>query len=455
MWLITLWAALVPILALAFRQLEIRRDTFFLLVYVQTLIYVDVAPVLVTPDVNDATIGRYTWIQGWALLLFQIPLLFIYCVMIRRRRRALPNERVFRMSPSRLAVFIAGSSAFGVAYFIVAASYGLLYRRLSEELSIIQLSMSLFEFAIYRAFIELGPFLMAVQLLLLRTQTQMAPRLRLWAWAGLLATSALFMAYALINSRLAAVMTLATMYGIVNVTSQRTRRLSVRAILGTGVLLAGGLYAMRVVANVRLSSGSGGSIFALSNFLPVASREGQADDTLRWRLNGVDLISIIADNVEAQGPALGSAWAVPFVLSLDPIVRTPFTVAAKRANLTTAKSWLLLRYGGVSKTDYYSCMLSDAYGNFSIYGFLFAALILGVVLAIATAALQWSAAPASIVFAAFAITRALPFEQEFESLLFGWYKLVPFVLVALLVYPLRRRRDVAAKPAHEVQAENS
>jgi hypothetical protein len=42
------------------------------------------------------------------------------------------------------------------------------------------------------------------------------------------------------------------------------------------------------------------------------------------------------------------------------------------------------------------------------------------------------------VFAAFAITRALPFEQEFESILFGWYKLVPFVLFALAVYPLRR-----------------
>jgi hypothetical protein len=453
MWLVTLWAALVPILALAFGQLELRRDTFFLLVYLQTLAYVDVAPILVTSEVNAATIARYTWIQTWALLLFQIPLVIIYSIMIRRRRRALPSERVFRVSSGRLALFVLGSSVFGVAYLIVATSYGLLYRRIGEDLAVIQLSMNLVEFAIYRAFIELGPFLMSVQLLLLRTQSDMAPRLRVWAWTGFLLTSALFMAFALVNSRLVAVMTLATMYGILNVTSRRTRRLSVGAILGTGVLLAGGLYAMRVVANVRLSFGSGGSIFALRNFLPVASSEGQLDDTLRWRLNGVDLIAIIADNVEAQGPALGSAWAVPLVLSLDPIVRTPFTVAAKRANLTTAKSWLLLRYSGVSKTDYYSCMLSDVYGNFSIYGFLLPALMLGVVLAVATAALRWSAAPAAIVFAAFAITRVLPFEQEFESLLFGWYKLVPFVLVALLACPLRRRQDVAALPTYGIHPE--
>jgi len=43
-----------------------------------------------------------------------------------------------------------------------------------------------------------------------------------------------------------------------------------------------------------------------------------------------------------------------------------------------------------------------------------------------------------LLLAVFAMTRLLPFEQEFESLLFGWYKLIPFVLAVLLVYPLRR-----------------
>ena len=209
MWLITLWAALVPVIALALRRLELRRDTFFLLVYLQALVYVDVAPILATTDVNAATVDRYTWVQAWALVLFQIPLVVIYSLMIDRRRRKLPSDRVFRLSPTRLGVFIVGSSAFGIAYFVVATSYGLLYRRLGEDLSVIQLSMSLFEFAIYRAFIELGPFLMAVQLLLLRMQTDMSSRLRLWSWVGFALTSALFMAFALINSRLTAVMTLA------------------------------------------------------------------------------------------------------------------------------------------------------------------------------------------------------------------------------------------------------
>jgi Na+/proline symporter len=91
------------------------------------------------------------------------------------------------------------------------------------------------------------------------------------------------------------------------------------------------------------------------------------------------------------------------------------------------------------------------YGNFSIYGFLLPAVLLGIVLARATAALRWSASPAAIVFAAFAMTRVLPFEQEFGSLLFGWYKLVPFVLVALLFYPLRRPRTRTQAATLELQ----
>jgi len=344
MWIVTLWAVMIPVFALALHVLELRRDTFFLLVYVQTLAYLDIAPLFASSDVNVATQNRYGWIQAWALVLFQLPLILTYILVLRRRRRALPVERHFRISSWRLGIFIIGNGAFGVVYFIVAAKYGLLYRRLGEELSSTQLSMGIVEFGLYRAFTELGPFLMAVQLVLLRARTEMSPRLRAWGWVGLVMTTLLYMGYAMINTRLTALMTLAILYAIVNVTSDSRRRLGFATVLGTTLLAVGGLYALRVVTNVRLSFSNGAGILALQNFLPVASHEGQLDDTLRWRLNGVDLIAIIADNVEAQGPALGTAWAVPFVLSLDPIVRTPFTVEAKRANLTSAKTWLLLRY---------------------------------------------------------------------------------------------------------------
>ena len=450
MWMIALWAVLIPSAALVTGWLQARRDIFLLFVYGQSLIYINVAPILASQDVNSAMQTRYAWVQAWVLALFQLPLVVVYGLVLRRRKRVQPVERTFRVSARRLVILIAACVIHGVAYFVIAAKYGLLYRRLSDQLATIQLSMSLVEFALYRSFIELGPFLVAAQLLLLRAAAPMSPRLRLMAWSGVIVTAALFFGYAIVNTRLVAMVTIAILFGVVSVTT-RVRRISLIAVASTLIACVGGLYSIQVVNRVRSAFANGGSIFAVENFIPIGTGgDATPDDQYRWRLNGIDLIAMIADNVESQGPALGSAWVVPFVLSLDPIVRTPFSVDAKRAGFTTAKTWLMLRYAGVAKEDYYSCLLSDAYGNFTVYGFFLSAVIVGVVLAVATAALCWSPAPAALVFALFALTRILPFELGLESLLFGWFKLVPFVLAFLIIYPLRRipgRSPAAMTPA--------
>lgn len=451
MWMIALWAILIPLLAIAAGWLRPRRDVFLLLVYAQSIIYIDIAPTLASSDVNAAMQARYVWVQAFVLGLFQLPLILLYCATMRRRRRRYGDERTFDVSRWRLATFVVVCTLHGIAYFVIAAKYGLLYRRVADELPTIQLSMSLVELAIYRSFIELGPFLIAAQLVLLRTHPPMSRGVAWTSRAGLAITTLLFLAYAMVNSRLYSIMVIAMLLGVVSVTSSGERRLRPTTILAIMIAGLGCLYVIRVVNGVRASFASGRSLASLDNFLPFSSaRSSTPDDEYRWRLNGVDLIAMIADNVEAQGPAMGSAWAVPFILSLDPIVKTPFTTEAKRASLTTAKTWLLLRYAGVSKADYYSCMLSDAYGNFAVFGFLFAAAIVGVVLATATAALRWSSAPAALLFAIFALERILPFEQGLETILFGWLKLVPFVIAFLLIFPLRRSHHQTQALSFEV-----
>src|SRR5213075_2163803 len=131
------------------------------------------------------------------------------------------------------------------------------------ELSVIQLSMSIVEFALYRAFIELGPFLIAAQLILLRAPTDMSVQLRAWARVGLGLTTVLFLGYAIVNSRLYAIIALAIPYGIVNATSRPDRRLGLGMVAGTLMIAMGGLYVIRVVENVRLSIAGGEGVFAL------------------------------------------------------------------------------------------------------------------------------------------------------------------------------------------------
>lgn len=448
MFSIALGASLLVGGALALGKLTVRRDGFFLLFYVQSLLYLDIAPAIAAADVSTATQEQYVWIQGWAFVLFQLPLLIAYLFALRRRRDAArPANRSFRFSASRLQLLVAAIAALGIGYFVVAARNGLLYRRIGgEDLAAAQLQMSTPEFAIYRVFLELGLFLCASMLVVLRLPSDIRSASRTTARVGFIVAAGLWLGYALVNSRLTAALTIAALWSAMSVVESQPRRFSPRVLLGVPAMLFFAAYAMQIVSNIREAHSTGGAMFALENFIPTTPTQPQSDDELQWRMNGIDLIATISANVEAQGAAHGRAWAVPLILSLDPIVRTPFTIAAKRAALTTAKSWLLLEYGGVSKTDYYSCMLSDVYGNFSIYGFPIAGILLGVLLGLSTRALRWSSSPAAIIIALFVITRILPFEQEFETVLFGWYRLVPFVLLVIAIYPLRRRVKSSSDP---------
>jgi hypothetical protein len=319
----------------------------------------------------------------------------------------------------------------------VALSRNLLYRRLGHVgLAAAQLDLSIAEFAFYRTFMELAPFLAVLFPAALRLG-RATPGTRLLWRAGFAVVGSVYAVNVVVNSRLWAVLFGAAVYGVLTVTAARPRSVRPERAVFAVVAVLLGFYALRVSENVRGRIANGGSAFDPANLLPTAPPE-DGDLGVEWRLNGVDLMAMIADRVEAEGPALGRAWAVPLLVSLDPIVRTSLTEQLKRAALTTAKSYLLLAYAGVGLPDYYSCSVSDAYGNLGLAGFVVVAVTLGGLVAYATAGLVSTAAPGGVVLACFVLSRILPFEQEFATLLFGWFKLVPLVGAVLLINPLGR-----------------
>jgi len=119
------------------------------------------------------------------------------------------------------------------------------------------------------------------------------------------------------------------------------------------------------------------------------------------------------------------------------------TEQLKRATLTNAKTFMLLRYAGLALPDYYACMLTDAYGNFGRAGFVLVAAVLGGLAAFVGWGLGTAASPALALLACFWAVRALPFEQEFVSLLTSWVKLLPVLVLVILARPLRRVEPAA------------
>ena len=133
-----------------------------------------------------------------------------------------------------------------------------------------------------------------------------------------------------------------------------------------------------------------------------------------------------------------SVWLTLGVMAATPALLT--------AVIGLTRPTLAERFGnwGSVVTDTYSCMLSDAYGNFGNASFLAVGLTLALLMGLATRALHLSRSPARILVAVFVVSRVLPFEQEFASLLFGWWKLVPVVVLVLCVGPLVSRPALPA-----------
>ncbi len=450
LWIASGAAVILPLVALLAGVLRWPRDFFLGVLYAQALAYLFVAPSLAAADLPTNTQGRYAYFLWWALPLFCLPFLICYRIVLARYERKWSGLRQFTVRPTASVLFVSGSALLAFGWLWVALTRNLLYRRLGAEgIAGAQLDLSLLEFGLYRAFMEYAPFLAIFALAVLRIGQPVGWVRHLWR-VGLALTGTLYGLNVLINSRLSGVLFLAALVGVYLVTAPETRRIRPeRAILGLMTVLAA-LYVVRVSENIRERISNGGSAFDVGNLNP-GGKVGGGEEGYQLRLNGIDLIALIADNVEAQGPAYGSAWAVPLLLQADPLFRTELTEQMKRAALTTAKSFLLLQYAGIAEPDYYSCMISDAYGNLGLPGFLAVALLLALTCAFATAGLRRGTSPAVLLIACFVLSRILPFEQEFSGILFGWLKLMPLVIAVLLLNPLARGES-AGHEAPEAQA---
>ena len=446
LWLAVLIAGMMPVAGLLAGVLRWPRDFFASLLYVQALMYLFVAPAVVAADLTQSAQARYGYFLWWGLGLFSIPFVLVYRLILAACERYWSVRVNLRVRAWPSVAFAAGTLLLGAGYLFVALTRNLLYRRLgSDGLAGAQLDLPLLELAFYRGFMELAPFLSMFSLLVLRVPSPMDASMRTLWRITLFFSAVVYGLHVLVNSRVWGVLFVTSLAGIVLLTGNRSRpHRPERAVL---VLLIGllGLYQLKVTENVRERIASGGNALDPANLL-IGQRSSVAEDGYTWRLNGVDLMALIADNVEAQGPALGRAWAVPLLLSMDPVIRTDATEQLKRAALTTSKSFLLLQYAGIAQMDYYSCMLTDAYGNFGVGGFLAVALVLAAVCAFTTACFSGAQRPALMVVSCFALSRVLPFEQEFSALLFGWLKLTPLLLVIIVFNPLsvRAKRDVRA-----------
>ena len=481
-------AAALPLVLLAGGWLQIRRDFLFLAIYLQGFLYVHLGPYLYARTHPEAPLDAYGTLAVWAVLLFDAALLAAYLAVLGLRRARVPFAPPRKLEPSdrRFSVLVFALAAFALAFWSVAWSADLMYRRLGVNILVTQqLELPSVSFVIYRLYIEGLRYMVALVVLgLVLGGRRMGPATRLAAAAVLLSAYV----YLVVNSRIDLALDLLVALGVWSFFWRGGRGFWTRFAGGCALAAVLLVYSNSTTERIRIAyamnqeldwrafvpgmrldkrSASGGGRAAPSAGSAPAAGSQEAAATaaasralllaspiempISLRLNGLDLMARLRPALLARGFAWGKAWEVPAGLVILPVIDPDKARAYKLRWDLAAKNYLMRTYAGMKDFDYVSCMLTDAYGNFGNAGILAVGLFLGVCCALAVRALGAAAPAALVLVALFAVCHVFQFEQEFISALLFWAKKLPLLVGVLLVSPFRV--EVAARSRSKALAE--
>jgi hypothetical protein len=142
-------------------------------------------------------------------------------------------------------------------------------------------------------------------------------------------------------------------------------------------------------------------------------------------------------SLNSNGYEWGKAWERPLVTMYGQLVGLEIAKEYKANASTTAKSYLIEQHTNINLKDYPSCMATDLWGNFWIYGLPIAGVLVACCFALLRYGLTATLSPlvfvTSLVFAFYFVI----FEKEFVDWIFGWIKLIPAIVLLAILNPIQ------------------
>jgi len=241
-----------------------------------------------------------------------------------------------------------------------------------------------------------------------------------------------FFSIAFINSRLSVVLGTAMLVGGV-VLSKRHLHLRLRGVALLSCLGGFLIIAMLMVVNLRTVLVNREPLTDLWKPMDVISGRVHAvgaHDQWVGRTDCLDLIKQMHPSLMAKGYEWGEAWKVPITVMVGQLVMPQEVRVYKRTGITTAKAYLIEEHTGLGTVDYYSCPLTDAYGNFSFLGFIGTGILLGCLLYGVPLLIHRrikGATAGSILIGMVWAWHLLKFEQALVVQLVAWVRYLPIL----------------------------
>jgi len=427
-WLLIVLIVVPPAILLSLRYLQLRRDFIPLTIYLQYIVYLQIAPyIYLKTYMAGEDDGNYYELMWASALFFELPFWIIYVFLfkidlsfwIKTRRRYVTKKSEYWAFTYTLILAIA------FIFVVFRRNLGFMWYGNEENTRIIS-SLPVLDWIVFRGYMQ-SALLIALSWFLFNKHKQISR-------FELIASAIAFLPWLIwssINSRSNVVV------AAVFVTAILVRKtISIKSLGRIALVAIGACYCMMVVLSARAEWSEQGDL-SWSVLKPTAGNATSGPSSLTQRLNGIDAMALMKDGIDANGPAWGEAWIKPLWFAVSQPFRRLAGLDPKEF-VGSTKVILLKEYASIDVPDYASCLLTDAYGNLGYLGFLMISILSAVACAIGTKG--WTAegtVPAA--FGLFLFYNIFTFESDVISLAYGWLRTAIFIVPFWAILFKRRR----------------
>jgi hypothetical protein len=439
MWIIFFMSAGMILSSIFIFKLHISRNFFFLLLLLQSFLYLNLSPSLLIFNIDNDLKEEYVWIQLYSLVFFTSVFIMTYVYklnkMYLKKKINISNFVVSKKYYSLISFFVLVLSCISL---YVKLSRDILFARIGSIATALFVSLSSsYLWLISRLFDKYVLFFFALLVYIWLTSSHKERDI-----FPILSITTIILVYGLfflINSRIRIVFFAVVILGVMSLHTKSNlfkKKINILPFLLIFLLL---LYSFNIATNIRMNYTPETGI-KLDYFIPkrIIGTDYNSVTTLANRTNGIDLIARANRNLTLENLAFGKAWSVPILLATGPFIFKKLVNEYKLKGFTAAKNFIMVNYTDLTSSDYIDCMLTDAYINFWIFGFIIVGFVLGTFCAYIDKNLRYPESSRSIVISLFLVNVISLFEGEFITIFMGIFQGLPFLLFILLINPLKR-----------------
>jgi len=430
-----------------------------------------------------------------SLILFIAVAVFVAEVV--RRRAGAPTVQ-HPIGPSvPVALFISGLATYAVLFLYFTIKNDLFFRRIGfEGLVERSLAMPAYELIVHRSFMENATTLLCATIVILMA-VRLSTGVRIYAIVVWLITFAIYSSFVVTNNRFqSAILYLGICIALGYAWSSRKWP---KAYLLVAIIAVVGFsaYSFRVTENMRdeisiagcvkvtaldptktpmeiIKRASGNphlcgdvtteimtEVKTAAKAGAIGSSNGAVDanaeryaaakkivdqEARPWdrRLNSLGLVADITRPAFSRGFGYGSFWIQPLSLYYYFFADREKYREMKQSLRTNPKVYISSRYLDTTIKDTPSSILTDAYANFFLAGFIVAGVLMGAILGWTDGVLRSTTSAGAAVLAFFLMEKSLYAEKEMLTLIIDLLKFSPVpILSAILLWRVRLNRNEA------------